>query len=69
MTAPQVPLTPRQTATPTEAATIPSATRRERWGWYLYDFGNSAYAAVVLLAVYAAYFKGTVVGGARGSSP
>ncbi len=43
------------------------ATRRERWAWYLYDFGNSAYAAVVLLAVYSAYFKGTVVGGAEGS--
>jgi len=50
--------------------TAPSATgasRRERWAWYLYDFGNSAYAAVVLLAVYSAYFKGTVVGGAEGS--
>jgi UMF1 family MFS transporter len=43
------------------------ASRRERWAWYLYDFGNSAYAAVVLLAVYSAYFQGTVVGGARGS--
>jgi UMF1 family MFS transporter len=42
-------------------------TRRERWAWYLYDFGNSAYAAVVLLAIYSAYFKGTVVGGAEGS--
>ncbi|MDX1616088.1 MAG: MFS transporter [Candidatus Promineifilaceae bacterium] len=42
-------------------------TRRERWAWYLYDFGNSAYAAVVLLAVYSAYFQGTVVGGAEGS--
>lgn len=41
--------------------------KRERWAWYLYDFGNSAYAGVVLLAVYSAYFKGTVVGGARGS--
>jgi len=40
---------------------------RQRWAWYLYDFGNSAYAAVVLLAVYAAYFKQTVVGGAEGS--
>jgi UMF1 family MFS transporter len=44
-----------------------TTTRRERWSWYLYDFGNSAYAAVVLLAVYSAYFKGTVVGGAEGS--
>jgi UMF1 family MFS transporter len=33
----------------------------------MYDFGNSAYAAVVLLAVYSAYFKGEVVGGAAGS--
>ena len=44
-----------------------TATRRERWAWYLYDFGNSAYAAVVLLAVYSAYFQGSVVGGAEGS--
>ncbi len=41
--------------------------RRDRWAWYVYDFGNSAYAAVVLLAVYSAYFKGQVVGGAEGS--
>ena len=43
------------------------STRRERWAWYMYDFGNSAYAAVVLLAVYSAFFKGEVVGGAEGS--
>ncbi len=43
------------------------ATRRERWAWYLYDFGNSAYASVVLLAVYSAYFQGEVVGGVEGS--
>jgi UMF1 family MFS transporter len=41
--------------------------KRAQIGWYLYDFGNSAYAAVVLLAIYSAYFKGTVVGGAEGS--
>jgi UMF1 family MFS transporter len=45
----------------------PKATRREHWAWYLYDFGNSAYAAVVLLAIYSAYFQGSVVGGAEGS--
>lgn len=45
----------------------PKATRKERISWYFYDFGNSAYAAVVLLAVYSAYFQGTVVGGAEGS--
>ncbi len=43
------------------------STRRERIAWYLYDFGNSAYASVVLLAVYSAYFKNQVVGGAEGS--
>lgn len=40
---------------------------RAHWAWYMYDFGNSAYAAVILLAVYSAYFKGSVVGGAQGS--
>ena len=40
---------------------------REHFAWYMYDFGNSAYASVILLAVYSAYFKGTVVGGAEGS--
>lgn len=47
-----------------EAARI---KRREHWAWYLYDFGNSAYAAVVLLAVYSAYFQGAVVGGSEGT--
>jgi len=42
-------------------------TRKERWAWYFYDFGNSGYAAVVLLAVYSAYFKTQVVGGATGT--
>ena len=38
-----------------------------RWAWYSYDIGSSAYAAVVLLAIYAAYFKQHVVGGIEGS--
>lgn len=41
--------------------------RKSRWSWYLYDFGNSAYASVVLLAVYSTYFKNAVVGGAEGT--
>ncbi len=45
----------------------PPVSRRTRWSWYFYDFGNSAYAAVVLLAVYSAYFKNSVVGGAEGT--
>lgn len=51
----------------TGAPVAATSTRRERWAWYLYDFGNSAYASVVLLAVYSAYFQGEVVGGAEGS--
>ncbi|HNS50416.1 MAG TPA: MFS transporter [Anaerolineae bacterium] len=43
------------------------ASRRERWAWYLYDFGNSAYASAVYLAVYSVYFKDRVVGGAEGT--
>ncbi len=43
------------------------STRKERVAWYLYDLGNSAYASVILLAVYSAYFKKEVVGGAEGS--
>jgi UMF1 family MFS transporter len=49
------------------AVSTPSSTRRERWAWYLYDFGNSAYASVVYLAVYSVYFKDQVVGGAEGT--
>ena len=49
------------------ATFTPKATRRERWSWYMYDFGNSAYAAVVLLAVYSAYFEGIVAEGRNGS--
>lgn len=45
----------------------PMSTRRERLAWYAYDFGNSAYASVVLLAVYSAYFQQQVVGGAEGT--
>jgi len=49
-------------------ATVAQApVRRERWAWYLYDFGNSAYASAVYLAVYSVYFKNHVVGGARGT--
>jgi UMF1 family MFS transporter len=43
------------------------STRKERVAWYFYDFGNSAYASVVLLAVFAVYFKSAIVGGARGT--
>lgn len=45
-----------------------SRKKKEQWAWYLYDFGNSAYAAVVLLAIYATYFQDEVVGGSEGSA-
>lgn len=44
-----------------------TSPRGRKAAWYLYDFGNSAYASVVLLAIYSAYFKEGVVGGAEGS--
>jgi len=51
----------------TETATGSAVSRKSRWSWYAYDFGNSAYASVVLLAVYSAFFKNVVVGGAEGT--
>ena len=41
--------------------------KRSRWSWYFYDFGNSAYASIILLAVFSTYFKNVVVGGAEGT--
>ena len=47
---------------------IQKPLNKEHIAWYLYDFGNSAYAAVVLLAVYSAYFHDVVVAeAARGT--
>ena len=42
----------------------PGVTQREVFSWALYDFANSGYTTVVLTAVFAAYFVGTVAGGA-----
>lgn len=50
-----------------KTAAASASRRKERWIWYLFDVGNSAYAAVVILAIYAAYFKEHVVGGVEGS--
>ncbi|HNX14112.1 MAG TPA: MFS transporter [Oscillospiraceae bacterium] len=46
---------------------VETTEKRARRSWYFYDFGNSAYASVVLLAVYSAFFKNVVVGGAEGT--
>lgn len=50
-----------------ESGMLIAQKKKAQWAWYMYDFGNSAYAAVILLAVYSAYFKGAVVGGAEGT--
>ncbi|MCL1830200.1 MAG: MFS transporter [Oscillospiraceae bacterium] len=42
--------------------------KRARISWYFYDFGNSSYASIILLAVFSIYFKNVVVGdGAEGT--
>lgn len=55
------------TLTPKDLLENTKPARQARHAWYVYDFGNSAYAAVILLAVFSSYFKNTVVGGAEGT--
>ncbi len=47
--------------------TVSIDKKRQQRAWYFFDFGNSAYAAVILLAVYSAYFQNGVVGGTEGT--
>jgi len=42
----------------------PGVSRREVFGWAMYDFANSGYTTVVLTAVFNAYFVGVVAGNA-----
>jgi UMF1 family MFS transporter len=42
----------------------PGVSRREVFGWAMYDFANSGYTTVVLTAVFNAYFVGVVANGA-----
>jgi len=42
----------------------PGVKPRELLGWAMYDFANSGYTTVVITAVFAAYFVGSVAGGA-----
>jgi UMF1 family MFS transporter len=42
----------------------PGVRKREVFGWAMYDFANSGYTTVVLTAVFAAYFVGSVAGAA-----
>lgn len=47
------------------AGTDEKKLRRVHWAWYMYDFGNSAYAAVILLAVFSKYFVEVVAKDSR----
>ncbi len=51
-----------------QSTVVDKPTRRARWSWYFYDFGNSAYASVVLLAVFSTYFSSVVVDHIKGPS-
>src|SRR5512147_3237170 len=42
----------------------PGVTRREVFGWAMYDFANSGYTTVVITAVFNAYFVGVIAGNA-----
>jgi UMF1 family MFS transporter len=61
---------PKKTAGETTnklAAVLTAEQNRSKWSWYFYDFANSAYASIILLAVYSVFFKNVVVGGAEGT--
>src|ERR687884_2322502 len=45
---------------------VPPAARHTIVAWMLYDFANSAFAAIVLSTVYPAYYANIVVGNADG---
>ncbi len=47
---------------------IAQPSKKARHAWYYYDFGNSAYAAVILLAVFSVYFSSEVADHVRGPS-
>ena len=45
---------------------VPGSLRRTIVAWVLYDFANSAFAAIVLATIYPAYYANLVVGNAEG---
>ncbi len=45
---------------------MPASLRRTLVAWTLYDFANSAFAAIVLATIYPAYYANAVVGNADG---
>src|SRR5687768_7346249 len=45
---------------------VPPTARRTIVAWTLYDFANSAFAAIVLATIYPAYYANVVVGNTDG---
>ncbi len=43
----------------TETEQIPS-DKKERFGWYLYDFANTAFTVLIVTALFPLFFKGLV---------
>ncbi|HEX9174261.1 MAG TPA: MFS transporter [Telluria sp.] len=43
-----------------EHVLAPGVSRREAWGWAMYDFANSSYTTVVITAIFNAYFVAVV---------
>ncbi|MFM9879242.1 MAG: MFS transporter [Burkholderiaceae bacterium] len=43
-----------------QSALNPGVRKREVFGWAMYDFANSAFTTVVITAVFAAYFTGSI---------
>lgn len=44
-----------------QGAVIPRVTRREIFGWAMYDFANSSYTTVVITFIYSAFFVSYIV--------
>jgi UMF1 family MFS transporter len=53
------------TATPAPTET-PAYTRRRTLAWCLFDFANSAYSAVIVVAVFSVYYARSIVGNETG---
>lgn len=51
---------------PQPAGVPPAATRKEVWGWGLYDFANSPFATTILAVIFNRYFVEALAGGAEG---
>jgi UMF1 family MFS transporter len=56
----------RRKADPLESPGRPAASRREIWGWVLYDFADSPFATTILAVIFNRYFVEALAGGEEG---